>query len=525
MTRLFQTFQFFYVLLFFFQTFIVDAQTNNNSTSNDLDWWLIVPTSESQFDGPARINKVYLRKLSSDDGDIHTCYEYKVVDNNGITDFILSTNTFCYPSVIITGVPKCSTSAIYALLHAWPHAIVMEDKEHCLFRKSITITQYFDTLPQKVNPGEFIIDGCIEVISNMRLREILHNPNTFYIVMTRNYADWIWSAYNYWCDAGVEDRCDTAAGSWAETGVHHRTPELFHDIVMNSVNKNFTQDQYVSKYIRNPCDKAKTMYNSYLNYLWSRVSPELTMVIASEDFEVNVEQVWLRIVKTIGLSTTYHPTLEQFKSVRYNTQLQKTRGADVTINATLFKHGIYTISGHKPMLESTRLALDTCWKPDCEYLTKYAGFQYSACESTTNKIIPYSSMNTNDLSHLNSNSNDSIISTLYNPAELKNSVGLSGYFRRTLRNCYDSYSNSPDLLQRILRQLLSVNEIEYNQRYGGSFINDQTILRLPGNPPFRDITTESKSILLLTVSILDRNFMKDLLKYSTGYNTESKNFM
>lgn len=94
-----------------------------------------------------------------------------------------------------------------------------------------SIIQYFDSLPRNVEIGEVIVDGCVDLEGNMKLRKMLKQPNTFYIVSTlvylrldchfsyevyahfstqvlvRNFADWIWSAYNFWCQAPYDKEC------------------------------------------------------------------------------------------------------------------------------------------------------------------------------------------------------------------------------------------------------------------------------------------------------------------------------
>src|SRR4051812_15607138 len=54
------------------------------------------------------IVELYLRKLDLDKRRVHSCYEYKLYDTR--RGYIVRRNTFCYPSLIISGYKKCSTS-------------------------------------------------------------------------------------------------------------------------------------------------------------------------------------------------------------------------------------------------------------------------------------------------------------------------------------------------------------------------------------------------------------------------------
>jgi hypothetical protein len=113
---------------------------------------------------------------------------------DGDATTITDSSSFCYPSIIITGAPKCSTSAMFALLSSVQFISSNKIKENCLFVDGIDIITYFLSLPKTILPNHYYIDGCIDLVGNMMLRRILRIPNTFYIVMVRNYADMIWSA-------------------------------------------------------------------------------------------------------------------------------------------------------------------------------------------------------------------------------------------------------------------------------------------------------------------------------------------
>ncbi|KAJ1380753.1 hypothetical protein B484DRAFT_411936 [Ochromonadaceae sp. CCMP2298] len=64
----------------------------------------------------------------------------------------------------------------------------------------------------------------------MKFRELIRRPEkTTYIVMVRNYADMLWSSYNFWCKPPFDGDCEYS--KWAVAGVHVRTPELFHSLV------------------------------------------------------------------------------------------------------------------------------------------------------------------------------------------------------------------------------------------------------------------------------------------------------
>lgn len=77
-------------------------------------WWELRKNGDFMLDQMKDMEAIWLRKISVDDNLVHSCYEYKLVstENNST----LKSNIFCYPSIIVTGVRKCSTSAIYGLM-------------------------------------------------------------------------------------------------------------------------------------------------------------------------------------------------------------------------------------------------------------------------------------------------------------------------------------------------------------------------------------------------------------------------
>ena len=57
-------------------------------------------------------------------------------------------------------------------------------KENCAFIGDRSITQYFDSLPRNIEINEIIFDGCVDLLGNIKMRKILRNPNTFYVVIS-----------------------------------------------------------------------------------------------------------------------------------------------------------------------------------------------------------------------------------------------------------------------------------------------------------------------------------------------------
>lgn len=72
---------------------------------------------------------------------------------------------------------------MYNLLAQYPRSLVGEVKENCPFKHDRNLVQYFDSLPPYIEADRIAIDGCIDLDGNMKMRKILRNPNTFYLVL------------------------------------------------------------------------------------------------------------------------------------------------------------------------------------------------------------------------------------------------------------------------------------------------------------------------------------------------------
>jgi len=126
-----------------------------------------------------------LRKLTHPTNTYHSCYEVACKGSQcmGSKDNA-TTIQVCYPGLVVSGLPKCGTSAMYELLTKFPGAITMRKKENCPFRGGEHLWLYFQSLPRMSSVGEhaLVVDGCINILKNVAIRELLRNPNTYYIV-------------------------------------------------------------------------------------------------------------------------------------------------------------------------------------------------------------------------------------------------------------------------------------------------------------------------------------------------------
>lgn len=369
------------------------------------EWWEVTHPYLNTFGGfNNKTMRLYLRRYDFDNSFLHSCYHYRFEERLANRTQTLQ-NTFCYPAIMITGVPKCSTSAMYQMLRSFDHSRSLLAKEVCPMMFSYAnLHNMFDALAYVANDGtlgphEFIVSACIELAQNLVLRQILRNPRTFYVVVVRDFADWLWSSYNYWCVEHVDAGCDPLT-HWVSGGVHHRSPEHFHRLVMA---ERPALDAAVASpmsilYTADVCRFAKKSFYSYVHELWRDVGVENTMIIASEQLEREPATVVQKLVQAIGFSHA-HFSLEDFQSVRYNTNkkvsaappappTRRSRGScrqmgeNNVESASEYRKGVYNVSGFRPVLPETQQYLSLCWQEDCAWLSLVTGFAYN-CTSAS----------------------------------------------------------------------------------------------------------------------------------------------
>ena len=131
---------------------------------------------------------VHIRHADNrDENGIHSCYDFKsntkILGEGGSSRISREYGSFCYPKIIVSGHPKCGTSAMYALLAMHPSVISSRYKENCLFQHKSSIFNYFSTLPSSIKKGKVLVGGCINMEEILFLHKLLfREPKTLYVV-------------------------------------------------------------------------------------------------------------------------------------------------------------------------------------------------------------------------------------------------------------------------------------------------------------------------------------------------------
>ena len=180
------------------------------------------------------------------------------------------------PDIAIVGLAKAGTTQLWRLLVSHPDAIGFgpdNSKEFCLTpydEWSAMVEYVWDKIPlnminsvrrarqhklqkrlweffhntffktksaalkrERQLSGKLSVNGCyftwdVEIIRHYLL-PFAKKKNQKYIVLLRDPADLLWSAYNFWKIPGW----DRGGEGWAHAGQHYRSPEMFHELLLS----------------------------------------------------------------------------------------------------------------------------------------------------------------------------------------------------------------------------------------------------------------------------------------------------
>lgn len=199
-------------------------------------WWVFTDIRGTSY--------FFKRRDDLDATGTHSCYESYSSLNSTL-------RSFCYPNLILSGYAKSGTSNLHQVIKAYSNNTHTLPKELCPaahFNRSLLQflfhtreaayalnEEFFKWLPKEAKTSEgqnddlIIFSSCIDVNLNLFADKVLRHPHSIYIFLVRDYADWLWSAYNYWCNPRVDESCSESR--WTEVGVHVRSPELFDNYV------------------------------------------------------------------------------------------------------------------------------------------------------------------------------------------------------------------------------------------------------------------------------------------------------
>jgi hypothetical protein len=277
----------------------------------------------------------------------------------------------CLPQIMVGGVKKCGTSALFQLLASHQSTLPTVSKELCP-RKREMLT-YFRRLPRLERAiNKTVVSGCLFEEDVIRAYTELEVFDLKVILVVRDFAERAWAAYNFWCQPALDQPCAREYG-WT-SDQHYRSPEMFHQLVLAQ-----QVQPGIKLWMPGLLTGAPTYYKEVVTKWTNTFGDANVLVISQHDLEAAVDSVWPKIAEFAGLDVN-HVALRRWSSLRYNTQEKK--GEKTFTRATQYVPSVYPISGNRPMMNETRAILNEAWREDCLWLKEKHGLEFSACLSS-----------------------------------------------------------------------------------------------------------------------------------------------
>lgn len=302
-----------------------------------------------------------------------------VKDSDCFTAFGAENNSlgysFCYPSIIVAGFPKCGTSFMFKTLSEHPQLRATRRKEMCYGGvKSEHWTSFTSQLAVAItdtSPPPMLLSGCLHLGANIEAASSLQAGKTKYVFTTRNIPDMLWASYNYWCIPGSDKLC--SPGQRTNKG-HTRSPEDFHTRVMTG--------QPMGGGLR--LGREGNCFKPLIKRAVHEFGKENVIVVKSENFSPSrSEEERLHSMRSLllllGLNIPgnfQNSFVSSSALVNAGHNLQNRGEFAKSSLQTQDAGNVYEISDFKPMLTSTRRHLDNIWATERRWLRNHYDIDY-----------------------------------------------------------------------------------------------------------------------------------------------------
>jgi hypothetical protein len=348
--------------------------------------------------------------------------------------------TLNFPDISIAGLPKAGTSQIYQILTSHPDLIAYHQrKEFCFnlpFSKMYleelkstnqtaihnmqrsfyhandhnqlnasnipSITRwYMLTYGGDIEANNHIpppnrkrtVNGCHDTVTVLMQRQYLQrransssisNNNDKLILLLRDPADWLWSAWNFWYHTGM-DLQPPETSDWAYAPFQYRSPELFHEFLLAGDDRLSPAAQMLQEY-RDDMASISAQAVAAAKRYQTRDRHELAwdvLVLKSEDMtpdQVDASGFVSRLAEFVGVSPDGFNTtvLNSYANCGDNkgTHSQCSKASSA-----------YEITGYRSMLEASRELVYLHFAEECKLWAEELGVVYEECLKIGNKYL------------------------------------------------------------------------------------------------------------------------------------------
>jgi hypothetical protein len=364
--------------------------------------------------------------------------EYQPLDSWKILNF---------PDISIAGLPKAGTSQMYQILTSHPDLIEYHQRKEFCFNLPFSklyldelkstnqtsidkmqqsfhrandhnqlnasnipsITRWYmltyggdNEANNHIPPSnrQRTVNGCHDTVTVLLQRQYLQHrfnntsiDDKFYnhskklILLLRDPADWLWSAWNFWYHDGLDIQSPQTS-DWAFAPFQYRSPELFHEFLLAGEDRLSPAAGMLQEYrddmasISSQAVAATKRYQSSYPHHNQVVAWDV-LVLKSEDMKpdrVLSNGFVTRLADFVGVSPDGFNTtvLHSYANCGDN------KGTDSQCSEA---SSAYEITGYRSMLEASRELVYLHFAEECKLWAEELGVVYEGCLAIRNKYL------------------------------------------------------------------------------------------------------------------------------------------
>jgi hypothetical protein len=335
-----------------------------------------------------------------------------------------------FADLSIMGFPKTGTSHLYKILASHTRAVpIFKRKEFCMDHGHFM--DYVGGRPQQITPAALTdlqkklwryhrnvhvkrqnatltaaavstkkvvsINACLQPSEVEYHAAYVPLPqDAKFIFMFRDPADWLWASWNFWIDKAMDlPRPLPQQHDWASPGVHYRSPELFHELILSQGKLKSAGNRFQTMREMTVLDPRRIMY---------LVGKQNVLFLKNEDLQPHRIQKEVeggsggflhKLAEFTGLEESqFNDTVLVSRSNCNNQKGYEETCNDTTIASSSSTTGAaYEITHRRGMLDRTRHLIYLQFHEECNVWTEEFGIVYRDCLDALSN--PSANMNMN----------------------------------------------------------------------------------------------------------------------------------
>jgi hypothetical protein len=287
-----------------------------------------------------------------------------------------------HPEICIIGFPKTGSSQLYNLFatHRDVHKIEKDYKEHCAINHlsadgpqsthEYGLYSWHQYYYQEYDGKHPRVNGCFDLVQVER--QFVYSPPSpqakFFIIL-RDPAEWLWATYNFWLDDAWEDSEPKNGVIWVDEGLHYRSPEAFHEVVLSG-GKLRASNRWAGF-------RFYSVWNT--RRILALVGKDNLIFLTNEDLQPDRVQLPGGVLDRLSEATKLAKDGFDETILHSRSNCNSNKGIDALCTDERHNSVGYPVTHNRPMLEATRRFIYLPWHAECKVWAEEFGIVYPDC--------------------------------------------------------------------------------------------------------------------------------------------------